>query len=372
MVSRWGQRQQPQHGACAPAQPPPPRPGGNALLSRHLGNGSCQATAKGARTQLRSLPSSPTHGRPHQAGQRTRSLRCLSGQVSRPARRCGRGRCHLGPFPDWRWPPALARCLGSPHPRVPLPPPPLSFPFLCLSVSLSFHLSWFLGLSVFLSESPSPLSPSIFVQSRPHRLLLPTPPPLPPPLGGPLPHPRSTFQPPPPPRRPSPEPAAAVVGSRDAAGRLELKSKVGSRRGLERAPPNNSGMWAGPAPRGWGKEVARPQTETAGDGWLHLPCAQPTPPTLPTGLAENQPNPGRPRRAPYCHQTQTNPPLSPTRALHPLCSPRERLISPAAQGPPYTTPPTVPNPPQPTLLGTTTSVNCVTLRTRCHPGPRPI
>lgn len=288
MVSRWGQRQQPQHGACAPAQPPPPRPGGNALLSRHLGNGSCQATAKGARTQLRSLPSSPTHGRPHQAGQRTRSLRCLSGQVSRPARRCGRGRCHLGPFPDWRWPPALACCLGSPHPRVPLPPPPLSFPFLCLSVSLSFHLSWFLGLSVFLSESPSPLSPSIFVQSRPHRLLLPTPPPLPPPLGGPLPHPRSTFQPPPPPRRPSPEPAAAVVGSRDAAGRLELKSKVGSRRGLERAPPNNSGMWAGPAPRGWGKEVARPQTETAG---YICPAHNPHPQRYPRASRRISPTP---------------------------------------------------------------------------------
>ena len=170
----------------------------------------------------------------------------------------------------------------APPPRVPLPhvcpsPRPLRVFLSCVFVSLSFRLSWFLGLSVFLSESPSPLSPSIFVQSRPHRLLLPTPPPLPPPLGGPLPHPRSTFQPPPPPRRPSPEPAAAVVGSRDAAGRLELKSKVGSRRGLERAPPNNSGMWAGPAPRGWGKEVARPQMETAGDGWLHLPCAQPTP-----------------------------------------------------------------------------------------------
>lgn len=151
MVPRWGQRQHPQHRACAPAQPPPPRPGGNALLSRHLGNGSCQATAKGATTQLRSLPSSPTHGRPHRAGQRTRSLRCHSGRVSRPARRCGRGRCHLGPFPDWRWPPALACCLVSPHPRMPLPLLPLSSPFLCLPVPLS----WFLGLSVFLSESPS-------------------------------------------------------------------------------------------------------------------------------------------------------------------------------------------------------------------------
>ena len=155
MVPRWGQRQHPQHRACAPAQPPPPRPGGNALLSRHLGNGSCQATAKGARTQLRSLPSSPTHGRPHRAGQRTGSLRCHSGPVSRPVRRCGRGRCHLGPFPDWRWPPALACCLVSPHPRMPLPLLPLSSPFLCLPVSLSFRLSWFLGLSVFLSESPS-------------------------------------------------------------------------------------------------------------------------------------------------------------------------------------------------------------------------
>lgn len=55
-----------------------------------------------------------------------------------------------------------------------------------------------------------------------------------------------------------------MVGSRDAAGRLELKSEVGSRRGLERAPPNSSGMWAGPAPRGRGKEVVRPQAETAG------------------------------------------------------------------------------------------------------------
>lgn len=147
MVPRWGQRQHPQHRACAPAQPPPPRPGGNALLSRHLGNGSCQATAKGARTQLRSLPSSPTHGRPHRAGQRTRSLRCHSGRVSRPARRCGRGRCHLGPFPDWRWPPALLPRFPSPTYAPPPPPFEFSFPVSsCSPLCLSFSVLEGLGL----------------------------------------------------------------------------------------------------------------------------------------------------------------------------------------------------------------------------------
>ena len=184
MVPRWGQRQHPQHRACAPAQPPPPRPGGNALLSRHLGNGSCQATAKGARTQLRSLPSSPTHGRPHRAGQRTRSLRCHSGRVSRPARRCGRGRCHLGPFPDWRWPPALLP--RFPSPTYAPPPPPFEFSFPVSSCSPFFPPFLVSGsVRISVGVTISRLSPSIFVQSRPYRLLLPTTPPLVPPLGAP-------------------------------------------------------------------------------------------------------------------------------------------------------------------------------------------
>lgn len=70
--------------------------------------------------------------------------------------------------------PALACCLGSPHPRVPFPLLPLSSPFLCLPVSLSFRLSWFLGLSVFLSESPSLSAVSLYF--RPF-LASPAPPP---------------------------------------------------------------------------------------------------------------------------------------------------------------------------------------------------
>lgn len=133
--------------------------------------------------------------------------------------------------------PALACCLGSPHPRVPFPLLPLSSPFLCLPVSLSAFLGFWVCLCFCRSLHLSRRSPSIFVHSRPHRLLLPTSPPLPPPLGGPLPQPRGTFQPPPPPRRPSLEPAAAVVGSRDAAGRLELESERSGAGGGWRGHP---------------------------------------------------------------------------------------------------------------------------------------
>lgn len=214
----------------------------------------------------------------------------------------------------------------------------------------------------------SRLSPSIFVQSRPHRLLLPTPPPLLPPLGGPLPHPRRTFQPPPPPRRPSLEPAAAVVGSRDAAGRLELKSEVGSRRGLERAPPNSSGMWAGPAPRGRGKEVARPQAETAG---YICPAHGPHPERYPRASQRINPTPDahagpltvtrpRPARLPVPHARCTRSAVH--GEAHLACS----------TGTPIRNAPHSPKP-APTYTSGYHNLSqlCDPLRTRSHPGPRP-
>lgn len=158
--------------------------------------------------------------------------------MSRPARRWGRGRCHLGPFPD--------RSLSQPWPAASVPlthvclsPPPFEFSFP-VSSCFPFFPPFLVSGSVCVSVGVSHLSrrsPSIFVHSRPHRLLLPTSPPLPPPLGGPLPQPRRTFQPPPPLRRPSLEPAAAVVGSRDTAGRLELESERSGAGGGWRGHP---------------------------------------------------------------------------------------------------------------------------------------
>lgn len=235
--------------------------------------------------------------------------------------------CLLGP--DWDGPsPGLL-------PRFPSPtcaPPPASFEFFlscvffCFPFFPPFLVSGSVRISVGVSISAAlpPISSSLGLTGSSSRRLprfLPS--------WGPLPSPPGYIQPPPPPRRPLPEPAAAVVGSRDAAGRLELKFQVKEPGGGWRGHPMcwHSGMWAGPGPTGLGKEVARPQTETAG---YICPAHNPHPQrATPRTLAENQPNPGRHR--PLRTQTQTSPrPLKST-AAH-TGSSHGRGSSPAAQG----------------------------------------
>lgn len=154
-----------------------------------------------------------------------------------PSSQVWAGRCHLGPFPDWRWP--------QPWPAASVPlthvcPSPASFK---VSFPVSFCFPFF---PPFLVSGSVPyfcrslhlrclplFSSSLGLTGSSSRRL-----PASSPSWGPPPSPRSTFQPPPPPRRPSPEPAAAVVGSRDAAGRLELKkSRSGAGGGAGEGTP---------------------------------------------------------------------------------------------------------------------------------------
>lgn len=137
------------------AQPPPPGPMGPAYLSLsgHLGNGSYQATAKGAGAQPRSLDSSPTHGCPALGGQGTGSLWCDLGQVSSPAPVWGWGCCHLGPCAS-DCPPGsltLACCLDF---------SPLCLRLLPLACSLflwAYSLSRALSIWVSIPPTPPPL-----------------------------------------------------------------------------------------------------------------------------------------------------------------------------------------------------------------------
>ena len=196
---------------------PPTSPG-------RLGNGSYQATAKGAGAQPRSLDSSPTHSCPAPGGQGTGGRPGDLGQVSSPALAWGRGPVTWGPARDCppAGSPSRAGCLcfspcvcAPPSPSLHLPLLRLAgsiFPFLCFS---------------------SPLPPSV---SRPVCFAIsvsvpPTPPPLPPPLWGPLPHPPHTFQPPPPSGCPSLGPAAAALGAQDGGSGLRLGQRSACRLG---------------------------------------------------------------------------------------------------------------------------------------------
>lgn len=211
----------PQHQAGAQGTASPTRLSGTCLPLKRLGNGSSQATAKGAGAQPRSLDSSPTHGCPALGGQGTGSLWCDPGQVSNPAPVWGRGCCPLGPCPC-DCPPSgslsLACCLYSPLClRLCLLP---ALPLLPLAGSLFLFLFAFLSISVclysYLGLCPTDSSPT----SAPSR------------GRGDLPHPRHTFQPPPPPGCPSLEPAATVLGAQDGASGLRLGQRLGCGQGL--------------------------------------------------------------------------------------------------------------------------------------------
>lgn len=162
----------------APAQPPPPGLAGTPS-TRHLGNGSYQASAKGAGAQPGSLPTSLTHGCADRRGQRTGSLWCGLGQ--RAAQQVGAGLLSPGALPLTADCPldgllSLVSCLCSP---IRVSPSEFSFPVsFCFFFSPS-SVSGLVCISVWVSVS-SWRPPSIFVWSVP-----PAPPPGPSPTSAP-------------------------------------------------------------------------------------------------------------------------------------------------------------------------------------------
>ncbi|XP_029772209.1 formin-like protein 5 [Suricata suricatta] len=287
-------------------QPPPPGPAGPAHLSGRLGNGSYQATAKGAGAQPRSRDSSPTHSCPALGGQGTSDRRGDLGQVGRPALAWGRGPCYLGALPVT----ALRLAL---HPRGWLPQlPPVSAP-PCSSLSASAS-SWFSFFFLCFSSSlPSsvsrPVSIAIWVS------VPPTPPPLPPHLWGPLPHPRHTFQPPPPPGRPSPEPAASHAGcpgwSEWAQAGSEVSVQAGALEGIPQLLRNVGGAHPpSPIPSGGG---GHGRLGGGGpDSWLRPRRARPTPSDTAPGPPGESAPPLPPHGAPSSSRQTGQPAFSPT------------------------------------------------------------
>lgn len=137
-MPRWGQLRHPHHPEAAPAQPPLPRLAGTPSFPGTLGTGV-------AELRPRVLGPHPRPPRPGRAEDRQPPVSLGMGE--RPARRCGRGRCHLGPFHDWRLPFGGASVLGLlplfPPPTCAPPPAPSEFSF---PVSFCFPLSAFLDL----------------------------------------------------------------------------------------------------------------------------------------------------------------------------------------------------------------------------------
>ncbi|XP_022381636.1 cold-inducible RNA-binding protein isoform X1 [Enhydra lutris kenyoni] len=247
------------------AQPPPPGPVGPACLSRRLGNGSYQATAKGAGAQPRSLDSSPTHGCPALGGQGTGSFWCD------PV--WGRGCCHLGPCPC-DGPPSGSLSLARHLSFSPLVLPPIYF-LCCLScrrrvVLSSVGLPQGLRLSLLVSGSLS------------HRLL-----PHFRPLSG------AGSPPSPPAHIPASTPARLPFPGASCCWREWARdgSEVGVPAGAVGGTPS-SGMWAGlPAGRAGGAVRAL-------DSWLRADRLRLPPQTLRTAHLPHTPPP---QPAPLAH-----------------------------------------------------------------------
>lgn len=117
-------------------------------------------------------------------------------------------------------------------------------------------------------------------------------------------------------------------------------------------------MWAGPAPRGREKEVARPQAEPAAERLATSALCTANTPNANHGPRRESIQPLTPTQGPLL-PPDPDQPASPshTRAAPALQSTGEAYLA-CSTGTPYATPPTVPNLPHPTLMGTTTSVNC--------------
>lgn len=313
----------------APAQPPPPGLAGTPS-TRHLGNGSYQASAKGAGAQPGSLPTSLTHGCADRRGQRTGSLWCGLGQ--RAAQQVGAGLLSPGALPLTADCPldgllSLVSCLCSP---IRVSPSEFSFPvsfcfffspssvsgLVCISVWVS---CLFLAASLYFRlVCPTSSSSWPFPHFRP----LSGAPSLTPSTHSSL-HPRLAAP-------PWSQLLLPAVPELQGVG-LSRGSEVGSGRGLGRAPPQllwnvggacpTTSRVGEPEPAG----LNSPHTPHTPDA-THRPRRKSTQPQTPTQGPLQPPDPDQPAS------------LSGTHAQHTLCS---QGVGNATQRPQYATPHTL-------------------------------